>query len=148
MSGPRHLHVYRVTEVAEWEVEDDNIYDDDAEMLGDVIEAAQQGVLDFEPSDAEYVAMIWDEDNRLVIKVVEEELPEGVEQLDLYCPECLGRQRLTSSGPVCQRGHGGVDGISKVEVLERRTAKRAEASVPTRTRALRPPRSPRKRNSR
>jgi hypothetical protein len=145
----RFLHVYRVTEVAEWHVEDDGIYEDDAEMLRDVLEAAGQGVLEFAPSDAGYVAMVWDEDSRLVVRAVEEsDLPEDAERTDLYCPECLGRQFLTPSGPTCNRGHGGCEGITKAEVLARRRTVAPSPEPPTRTRSLRPPRKPSARRSR
>lgn len=145
----RFLHVYRVTEVAEWHVEDDGIYEDDAEMLADVLEAAKGGLLDFEPSEAGHVAMIWDEENRLVVRAIEETLPDGAEATDLYCPECLGKQFRTESGATCSRGHGGLPGISKAEVLEKREERALDAPAPpTRTRALRTPRSPRQRNSR
>jgi hypothetical protein len=145
----RLLHVYRVTEVAEWEVEDDGIYDDDADMMRDVLEAANQGLLEFEVSDAGFVVMVWDEDSRLVVRAVEE-LPEGAEPTDeeLYCPECLGRQFDTPSGSCCQRGHGGCVGISKAEVLERRRVTAPVPEGPPRTRPLRPPRKPRQRRSR
>jgi hypothetical protein len=143
----RFLHVYRVTEVAEWSVEDDGIYEDDAEMFADVLAAAKGGLLDFEPSDAGFVAMAWDEENRLVVRAIEETLPEGAERASTYCPECFGQQFLTASGLDCQRGHGDLAGLAKAEVLARREA-RAEPAGPTRSRDLRPPRPARKRNSR
>ncbi len=31
----------------------------------------------------------------------------------LFCPVCGGSQRFSPSGPVCQAGHGGVEGVAK-----------------------------------
>jgi hypothetical protein len=108
----RIIHVYRVTEVAEYHVDDDGIYEDDADMLRDVIEAADQGLLDFEASEARFVSMIWDEENRMVVREV---VGDGVERgKDSYCEICLAKQSTTAEGKkTCQRGHDGAGGISK-----------------------------------
>lgn len=145
----RLLQVYRVTEVAEWAVSDDGIYEDDAEMMQDVLTAAKQGQLEFEVSDAQFVVMVWDEENRLVVRAVEE-MPAGAEPMkeEMYCPECFGRQFLTLSGNICSRGHGGLVGIPKSEVLEKRREAAPAPPPPTRTRSLHQPRKPRQRNSR
>jgi hypothetical protein len=121
----RHIHVYRTTEVAEYHVDDDGIYEDDADMLRDVIEAADQGILDFEAADARFVAMVWDEENQLVVREV---VGEGVkrEGEDRYCEICLAKQFKTEGGWTCQRGHGGAGGISRTAANAER-ARRADA---------------------
>lgn len=121
----RIIHVHRVTEVAEYHVEDDGIYEDDADMLRDVIEAADQGLLDFEASEARFVAMIWDEENRMVVREV---AGDGVEKgRDAYCEICLAKQFETAEGKAtCQRGHDGAGGISK-EAANAERARREDA---------------------
>lgn len=64
------VHVYRVTHVAEHLVEDDGIYDDDVDMLRDVLGAARQGRLEFEPTDADFVALNFDEKGGTKIHVL------------------------------------------------------------------------------
>lgn len=78
----RTVHVYRVTHVTERVVEDDGIYDDDVDMLRDILEAARRGILEFERPDADFIAMIFEgDDNRLKIRLLE------VEGLDNFPPK-------------------------------------------------------------
>lgn len=77
MSGERIIHVYRVTHVAEHVVEDDGIYEDDVDLLRDVLGAARQGSLEFERSDCDFVALNHGEDATMTVKLIE---VEGLEE--------------------------------------------------------------------
>lgn len=43
----------------------------------------------------------------------------GFEPTGLYCPECLSKQYNTPSGVACEKGHGGLEGISEYQALHR-----------------------------
>lgn len=59
----RVVHVYRVVSVAEHVVEDDGVYEDEVDLLRDVLEAARAGLLEFEPSEENFLAVTFDERN-------------------------------------------------------------------------------------
>ena len=156
----RIVHVYRTAEVAEYVVDDDGIYEDDVDMLRDVLEAARGGLLDFAPTEAEFVAMTWTEDSAMTVRAV---FPEGSAEAGKrasaiesdYCPRCLEAQFKTEGGVSCPRGHDGLPGIPRVErmaKLEERRERREEygnavatPSTPSRTTARRRPRDRRSR---
>jgi hypothetical protein len=157
----RVLHVYRTTEMAEYVVEDDQIYEDDTDMLRDVLEAAKANLLEFVPTEAEFVVMTWNEDSAITVRAA---FPEGSAEAEVkttreeaeYCPRCLEPQFRTTSGMVCRNGHGGLPGIGRVERAEKLEARRERQTIhgdvesnprleTTRTTARR---KPRRRNSR
>lgn len=153
----RIVHVYRVTDVAEFVVDDDGIYEDDVEMLRDVVEAAKQGVLEFGPPDAEFVVMTWGEDSTMTVRAV---VPEGAPKPSQrsrpteFCPRCLEPQIVTRSGATCSRGHEGLPGISRRERDGKVEARREVAGSveapppPVRRERSTTRRKPRRRNSR
>jgi hypothetical protein len=116
----RVIHVYRTTEVSEYVVEDDGIYEDDFDMLRDVVDAAKGGLLEFSPTEAEFVVMTWwGEDSAMTVRAV---FPEGSAEARKppasegeYCPRCLEAQLRTKSGVTCPRGHDGLPGIGQAE---------------------------------
>lgn len=155
----RIVHVYRTTEVAEYVVDDDGIYEDDVEMLRDVLEAAGAGLLEFAPTEAEFVVMTWNEDSAMTVRAA---FPEGSAEAKRkssiaeteYCPRCLEPQIRTETGVSCPRGHDGLPGIGHVERTQK-AEERAErmldlaagepSSPPPRTTTRRKPRARRSR---
>lgn len=151
----RIIHVYRTTAVAEYVVDDVEIYEDDTDMLRDVLEAAKGGLLEFGPTEAEFVAMTWNEDSALTVRAV---FPEGSAEAERstaveaeYCPRCLEPQFRTAGGVSCSRGHDGLPGIGQIERAEKAEERRgfapetpAPAPSPKRTTSRR---KPRQRNS-
>ena len=41
----------------------------------------------------------------------------GFDANGLYCPECLTKQYLTPSGVACEKGHGGLEGITESQAM-------------------------------
>lgn len=74
----RTVQVYRVTHVAERVVEDDGIYEDSVDMLRDILGAARQGLLEFESTDHDFVALEFDAEGGMKIHVIQ---VEGLERL-------------------------------------------------------------------
>lgn len=154
----RIIHAYRTIEVAEFVVDDDGIYEDDDDMLRDVLEAAKTGLLDFAPTECEFVAMTWNEDSAMTVRAV---FPEGSAEAKRptiaeseYCPRCLEAQFRTKGGVTCSRGHDGLPGIGRVERARKLEARREQqqdlggSPPPAPTRKTRTRRKPRDRNSR
>lgn len=159
----RILHVFRTTEMAEYVVEDDGIYEDDTDMLRDILEAAKGGLLDFAPTEAEFVVMTWNEDSAMTVRAA---FPEGSAEAAAakkstggeteYCPRCLEAQFNLESGVTCPKGHDGLPGISRAERLAKLEERRerqeeygeAPPPPPPAPRRTSTRRKPRQRNSR
>lgn len=46
----------------------------------------------------------------------------ALEPNGLYCPECLTQQYISTSGAVCEKGHGGLEGITESQATAIRTS--------------------------
>jgi hypothetical protein len=123
-----------VTDVAEHVVDDDGIYEDDVDMLRDVVEAAKCGMLEFSATEAEFVVMTWTEDSAMTVRAV---FPEGSSEATApasggaieFCPRCLEPQVRVASGVTCARGHDQLPGISRAEREQKLEERRERQSV-------------------
>ncbi len=65
-----------------------------------------------------------------------------------YCPRCLAPQFRTDSGVTCQRGHGGLPGISQAERAQKLEERRERQEEFGATGEAPPPPPPRRTTSR